>query len=172
MMMKNQMLIAAVIALTSGTTVSAATDPGLSVPGAVFQRQNSGGVGAQLGVRIKLGSDRIVRDVDRVAIGVAAGPNVSVRDVRAPSGFRSGIAPIASFTLNPGFGAQAKLIGQPVLSYQTRLGLAEDARTAGRIDPKQKQGISTLGVVGIVAGVAVVGYLGLVAFICRDGCSE
>lgn len=159
------------------TATYAATDPGLSVPGAVFQRQNSSGgvgaqLGAQLGVKIKLGSDRIVRDVDRVVIGVAAGPNVSVRDVRAPSGFRRGIASIVSLTLNPGFGAQAKLIGQPVLSFETRLGLAEDARTAGRIDPQQKQGISTLGVVGIVAGVAVVGYLGLVAFICRDGCSE
>ncbi len=160
------------IALASGTTVSAASDPGLSVPGSVFQRPNSGGVGAQMGVRIKLGTDDQVKDVDRVALGIAAGPLMTVRDARMPGGFRQNIAPIAGFTLNPGFGAQAKLMGQPVLQYHTRFGLAEQAKQDAKIDPKQKQGISTLGVVGIVAGVAVVGYLGLVAFICRDGCSE
>ncbi len=172
MMSAMRMISAGLITLMFGSSLSAATDPGLSVPGALYQKRDSGGVGAQMGVRIKLGSDAQVKDVDRVALGISAGPVMTLRDVRAPSGFRAGIAPVANFTLNPGFGAQAKLMGQPVLQYQTRLGLAEQAKRDAQIDPQKQQGISTLGVVGIVAGVAVVGYLGLLAFICRDGCSE
>jgi hypothetical protein len=162
----------ATVSMLISSAAHSASDPGLTVPGALYQKAQSGGVGAQMGVRIKLGQDHVVRDVDRVEFGIAAGPVVSVRDARTLTGFRQGIAPLARFSLKPGYGSNTALMGQSLIETRTAYGLAEDERAAQRIDPKQKQGISTLGVVGIVAGVAVVGYIGLHLYICRDGCSD
>jgi hypothetical protein len=162
----------ATVSLLISSAGQCATDAGLTVPGTLNQKTRSGGVGAQMGVRIKLGQDRVVRGVDRVEFGIAAGPVVSVRDGRALSGFRQGIAPLARFSLKPGYSRSTTLMGYSLFEAKSARGLAEDARAGERIDPKQKLGISTLGVVGIVAGVVVVGYVGLHLYICRDGCSD
>lgn len=157
----------ATVSLLMGSAAHSASDPGLSVPGAVFQKSNSGGVGAQLGVRIKLGDDRAVKDVDRIALGLAAGPLLSRSDARAPHGLRRDIAPIVKFTLKPGYSAHLTAIGVPVATRYSVLGAAqadaekgageksEEEKREGRRKTRKVIGYTALGALGVVVlGVA------------------
>jgi hypothetical protein len=152
----------AAVSLLMGSAAHSASDPGLSVPGAVFQRPNSGGVGAQIGVRIKLGDDRIVKEADRVELGVAAGPLLSRADARVLGGVRQNIAPLAKFTLKPGYSAHLSAFGMPVATRYSVLGAAqandekgtgeksEEEKREGRRKTRKVIGYSALGALGAV----------------------
>lgn len=153
--MRSLILTAAAIVLVSGTTAQAAQDAGLSV-----QSYRSGGVqsgvGAQLGMTLKLDSKRAVRDSERVQIGFAAGPVMAVQDAKTGI-VRRGISNMAGFSLRPGYSATLTFAGQPVATRYTVLGAAEEAKDeAGKPEKKNRKGPSTVGYVAIGVGVVAV----------------
>lgn len=150
--MRTLILTAAALALVSGTTANAAQDAGLSL-----QNYRSGGVqsgvGAQLGMTLKLDSKRVVRDSERVQLGISAGPVMAVHDARTGV-IRRGGGNLAGFSLRPGHSATLTLAGQPVATRHTVLGAAEEAG-----EPKKKRkGPSTIGWIAIGLGAAAVAY--------------
>ncbi len=152
--MRSLTLTAATLALVWGATAQAAQDAGLSV-----QNYRSGGVqsgvGAQLGMTLKLDSKRVVRDSDRAQIGFAAGPVMAVQDARTGI-VRRGIGSMAGFSLRLGYSATLTFAGQPIATRYTVLGAAEEA---GKPEKKNRKGPSTVGWIAIGVGVAVVGTL-------------
>jgi hypothetical protein len=158
--MRSLIFATAALALVSGTTAQAAQDAGLSV-----QNYRSGGVqsgvGAQLGVTLKLDSHRAVRDSERVQIGFAAGPVIAVPDAKTGI-VRRGISNMAGFSLRPGHSAKLMLAGQPVVARYTVLGAAEEAKDeASKPEKKNRKGPSTVGYIAI--GLGVVFVVGIVA---------
>jgi hypothetical protein len=157
----------ATLALLSTTTAQAAHDAGLSM-----QNYRSGslqsGVGAQLGMTLKLDSKRVVRDSERVQIGVAAGPAMMVPDAKTGI-VRRGIGNMAGFSLRPGHSATLMLAGQPVATRYTVLGAAEEAKDQeSKPEKKNRKGPSTVGYIAIGVGVLlVVGVIGAVALADR-----
>jgi hypothetical protein len=149
--MRSLIFATAALALVSGTTAQAAQDAGLSV-----QNYRSGGVqsgvGAQLGMTLKLDSKRAVRDSDRVQIGFAAGPMMAVQDAKTGI-VRRGISSMAGFSLRPGYSATATLAGQSVATRYTVLGADEQAKDeTGKDQKKERRGLSTVSVIAIVIG--------------------
>jgi hypothetical protein len=145
----------AALALVSGTTAQAAQDAGLRV-----QNYRSGGVqsgvGAQLGMTLKLDSKRVVRDSDRVQIGFAAGPVMAVPDAKTGI-VRRGVGNLAGFSLRPGYSATLTLVGQPVATRYTVLGADEQAKDeASKPEKKNRKGPSTVGYIAIGVGVVLV----------------
>jgi hypothetical protein len=152
--MRSLIFATAALALVSGTTAQAAQDAGLSV-----QNYRSGslqsGIGAQLGMTLKLDSKRAVRDSERVQIGFAAGPMMAVQDAKTGI-IRRGINSMAGFSLRPGHSASLTFAGQPIVSRYTILGADEEA---GKPEKTKRKGPSTIGWIAIGVGVAVVGTL-------------
>ena len=152
--MHKWILAVTAVALLSATTAQAAQDAGLSI-----QNYRSGGlqsgVGAQLGMTLKLDSKRAVRDSERVQIGFAAGPVMAVSD--AKTGFvRRGIGNMAGFSLRPGYSATLTLAGQPVVTRYTVLGADEEAKDeANKPEKKNRKGPSTVGYIAIGVGVVL-----------------
>jgi hypothetical protein len=158
--MRSLIFATAALALVSGTTAQAAQDAGLSV-----QNYRSGslqsGIGAQLGMTLKLDSKRAVRDSDRVQIGFAAGPVMMVPDAKTGI-VRRGISNMSGFSLRPGYSATLTLAGQPVATRYTVLGADEQAKDeASRPEKKNRKGPSTVGYVAIGVGVILV--VGIIA---------
>ena len=156
--MRSLTLTAAALALVWGTSAQAAQDAGLSV-----QNYRSGGVqsgvGAQLGMTLKLDSKRAVRDSERVQIGFAAGPVMMVPDAKTGN-IRRGISSLAGFNLRPGHSATLMFAGQPIVSRYTVLGKIQEGQD---LENRKRNGISTAGKIGIgIAVIAVVGLIGAV----------
>lgn len=156
--MRRLIFATAALALVSGTSAQAAQDAGLNV-----QNYRSGGVqsgvGAQLGMTLKLDSKRAVREIDRVQIGFAAGPVMMVSDARTGLVHR-GIGSLAGFGLRPGYSATLTFAGQPIATRYTVLGKIQDQQD---LENKNRNGISTAGKIGIgIAVIAVVGLIGAV----------
>jgi hypothetical protein len=155
--MRSLIFIAAALGLVSATTAQAAQDAGLS-----FQNYRSGvqsGVGAQLGMSLKLDSKHAVRDSERMQIGFAAGPVMAVPDAKTGL-VRRGISNMAGFSLRPGYSAMLTLAGQPVVTRYTVLGADEQAKDeATKPEKKGRRGPSTIGYVAIGAGALVIGTL-------------
>ena len=146
------------LALVSGTTAQAAQDAGLSV-----QNYRSGGVksgvGAQLGMTLKLDSKRAVRDSERVQIGFVAGPVMMVPDAKTGL-VRRGIGNMAGFSLRPGYSTTLSFAGQSVAKHYTVLGADEQAKDeAGKDRKKERRGLSTVSVIAIVVGVVLIATL-------------
>jgi hypothetical protein len=158
--MRSLIFATAALALVSGTTAQAAQDAGLSV-----QNYRSGGVqsgvGAQLGLTLKLDSKRVVRDSERVQIGFTAGPVMVAADAKTGN-IRRGIGNMAGFSLRPGHSVTLTFAGQPVATRYTVLGAAEEAKDeANKPEKKNHKGPSTLGYIAI--GVGVVLTVGIIA---------
>jgi hypothetical protein len=158
--MRSLIFATAALALVSGTTAQAAQDAGLSL-----QNYRSGslqsGIGAQLGMTLKLDSKRAVRDSERVQIGFAAGPVMVVPDAKTGI-VRRGISNMAGFSLRPGYSATLTLAGQPIATRYTVLGADEQAKDeASRPEKKNRKGPSTVGYVAIGVGVILV--VGIIA---------
>ncbi len=153
--MRSLTLTAAALALVWGTSAQAAQDAELSI-----QNYRSGGVqsgvGAQLGVTLKLDSKRAVRDSERVQIGFAAGPVMAVPDAKTGI-VRRGIGSMAGFSLRPGYSATLTLAGQSVATHYSVLGADEQAKDeAGKPEKKDRKGPSTIGWIAIGVGAVVV----------------
>jgi hypothetical protein len=165
--MRSLIFATAVLTLVSSTTAQAAQDAGLSV-----QNYRSGslqsGVGAQLGLTLKLDSKRAVRDSERVQIGFAAGPVMAVQDSKTGV-IRRGISNMAGFSLRPGYSATVKLAGQPIATRYTVLGADEQAKDeAGKGQKKERRGLSTVSVVAIVIGGVLITTLVVGAALADD----
>ena len=153
--MRSLIFATAALALVSGTTVQAAQDPGLSI-----QNYRSGGVqsgvGAQLGMTLKLDSKRPVRDSERVQIGFAAGPVMVVPDAKTGN-IRRGTSNMVGFSLRPGYSTTLTFAGQPIATRYTVLGADEQAKDeAGKPEKKDRKGPSTIGWIAIGVGAVVV----------------
>ncbi len=153
--MRSLIFATAALALVSGTTVQAAQDPGLSI-----QNYRSGGVqsgvGAQLGMTLKLDSKRAVRESERVQIGFAAGPVMVVPDAKTGN-IRRGTSNMAGFSLRPGYSTTLTFAGQPIATRYTVLGADEQAKDeAGKPEKKDRKGPSTIGWIAIGVGAVVV----------------
>jgi hypothetical protein len=153
--MRSLIFAAAALALISGTTAQAAQDAGLSVQNYRSSSLQSG-VGAQLGMTLKLDSKRVVRDSDQVQIGFAAGPVMMVPDAKTGN-IRRGISNMAGFSLRPGYSAKLTLAGQPVVTRYTVLGADEQKKDeANKPEKKNRKGPSTVGYIAIGVGVILV----------------
>ncbi len=110
------------------------------------------GFGAQASVRIKLGGKQQVRRSERVALGIAAGPAVSLQR----NGFtRTRVSPVLGLTLKPGYETSFSLAGQRLATTYTKAGYAL-AQRDGKLPEGRRNGVSTLGWVGIGVGALVV----------------
>jgi hypothetical protein len=168
--MRSLIFTAAALALVLGTSAQAAQDAGLSV-----QNYRSGGVqsgiGAQLGMTLKLDSKRTVRNSERVQIGFAAGPVMIVPDAKTGITQR-GINNLAGFNLRPGYSTTLTLAGQPVAKHYTVLGADEQTKDeASKPEKKNRKGPSTVGYIAIGVGAALVTLL-IAGVVLVDGLSN
>lgn len=153
---------ATALALVCATTARAARDAGLSVQNYRSSSLQSG-VGAQLGLTLKLDSKRVVRDSERVQIGFAAGPVLMLPDAKTGA-VRRGISSLVGFSLRPGYSAKLTFAEQSVATRYTLLGAVENEKDeAQKPEKKKRKGPSTLGWIGIGLGAAAVGVVGYYA---------
>jgi hypothetical protein len=168
--MRSLIFATAALALVSGTTAQAAQDAGLSAQNYRSAAPQSG-VGAQLGMTLKLDSKSAVRDSERVQIGFAAGPVMMVPDAKT-GGVRRGISSMAGFSLRPGYSATLTFAGQPIATRYTVLGAAEETKDeASKPEKKKGKGPSTVGWIAIGVGGLVLTVLaaGAICAASRDG---
>ncbi len=136
----------------------AATDlgPTLSQPrGDAMQRA----FGAQAKLALKFGSSRAVRSSERLKLGVQAGAMMA--SARSPA--TRAMAPLAAFSLSPGYGWRADVAGSQLTTHYTLVGKAEQRRPGA-----ERLGVSTLGWVGIGVGAALIVGVLVVADAARD----
>ena len=154
--MRSLILTVAVTTLVSATTAEAAQDVGLNLQ----HYRNSGlksGIGAEIGVVVKLDNKHAVRESERVKIGFAVGPVMATSDAKAVGGVRRGISNMAGFSLRPGYSTTLALAGQSVATHYTVLGAAENEKDEAQKPEKQnRKGPSALGYIAIGVGVILV----------------
>jgi hypothetical protein len=130
------------------------------------------GVGASVGIRINLGSDRVVKKKDRIKLGLSAGP-VFVRQ-NSSNVDRVGLS-LIEVEMKPGYETSFQLAGNPVAVDYTQLGAAENGKEDKGDKDDDKRGTAEtvlivaggILVAGLVVGAATLGIA------CRDGrCSE
>ncbi|MEQ1549473.1 MAG: hypothetical protein ABL918_12635, partial [Chakrabartia sp.] len=110
------------------------------------------GLGAQIGMTVKLGDPRAVKGSDKFALRMNAGP-VLLRN----NGQRSAPS-LISASLSPGYKADVSFAGRAVATHYTAAGFAE-AKAKG-LDGQDRHGVKTLGWVGIGIGVAALAFGG------------
>ena len=153
--MRSLTLAIAATALISATTAQAAQDAGLSLQNYRSSAPQSG-VGAQIGMAIKLDRKSAVHESERVQIGFAAGPVMAIQD-RKTGAVRRGIGNMASLSLRPGYSSKLTLAGQPVMTRYTVLGAAENEKDeAQKPEKKNRKGPSALGYIAIGIGVVLI----------------
>ena len=155
----------ALVALLGSTSLRAAEDTGLILPDNGIAQRGSG-IGITAGIKIRLGSDRVVKRSERVKLGIAAGPVFVLPDPRSASGLQRSDPSFVGLELKPGYSTSLKMAGQPVLARYTALGAAENDKE----DDEDKQStFDKVAWVAAVAGVvAVVGIGGLMIYINDD----
>ncbi len=156
----------ALMVLLGAVPLQAASDSGLMLHGMGAGPRNTG-VGATVGVRIQLGSDRVVRRSERVKLGFATGPVVALTDTAALNGVRRVQASFVGFDLKPGYAGSFTFAGHPIATRYTQLGAAEKDKEGGNED-KQSTG-SKISWVALVAGGVVVALVGTYLLSCGAG---
>ncbi|MEQ1549433.1 MAG: hypothetical protein ABL918_12430 [Chakrabartia sp.] len=168
-MIKHGLTALLVAALTVPNIAFAAQDAGLSHHNgrdAGFQN----GLGAQIGMTVKLGDPRAVKGSDKFALRMNAGP-VLLRN----NGQRSA-SNLISVNFSPAYRASLQLAGQDVMTYTTKLGAADDEKNEGERAHK-KQGIGSKAAwIALVAGGVMVALVGAWVIHCTsnngNNCSE
>ncbi len=117
------------------------------------------GFGAQASVRIKLGGKQQVRGSERVALGIAAGPAVSLQRNGVT---RTRVSPALGLTFKPGYETSFSLAGQRLATTYTKAGYAQ-AQRDGKLPKGRRNGVSTAGWIGI--GVGAVAAILLITFL-------
>ncbi len=156
----------AIITSLIAVPVHAAQDSGPSYS-AQPARSSVNGVGAQASVTLKFGDRRTVRGSQRLALGIAAGPVVTV-PVRGQA--RQGVTNLIGFTVRPGYVSSLQLAGQPIVTHYTRLGAAEAEGQEGGEEPRRRKGPSTVGWVAIGLGVTAIAVVGVGYYLLVNGC--
>ena len=164
----------AILALIGSSTAQAATDMGLTLHQGARTSASHSGVGAQASVTVRLGDRRVVRDSEKVMLGVAAGPMLAIPARQSIAGGRRAVAGLASISMKPGYSSTFSFAGQPVLQSYTRLGAAEDgAQSDGAPKQKKKQGTGDkIAWVAAVAGGVMVVLVGVAAIALMTECYE
>ena len=148
------------VAILAGTVpAQAAQYMWLSI-GSSQSSVSSRGFGAQARVTIKFGDRRTVAAPEKVTLGVAAGPVVTMRNDRSSS-IRDQISPALGLTLRPGYSTSLDLVGRPIATDYTRLGAAKDEKKGDEPDQsdkgkKQDTGDKVAWVAAVAGGVMVV----------------
>ena len=165
--MRTLILTAAAIALVSGTTAQAAQDAGLSVQNYRSAAPQSG-VGAQLGVTLKLDSRRVVRDTELFRLGVAVG-RVSSQlqsNRRGPE--------LVALSVRRGVSTTLSLAGQSIAKRHSASALRRaslNGRDLKSDGPRNNLKTGTAIAIGVVAIGALAGTLLLIAADISD-CSD
>lgn len=149
---------AALAAFALSPVARAASDPGPMLP--LAQRSAPRiGTGVQASISVPLGG-RAEQTGPRLSL--RAGPSLTHEAGRSRLR-RTDVSPVAELALRPGHSTSLSLAGQPIARSLTASALREQAARGTAAD---KQPLSTLGTVGIVAGVLVVaGGIGLALWI-------
>lgn len=140
----------AFIALASSMPLSAAPDTGLVLHDTGIGQRGTG-IGVSTGVTIKLGPDRIVKDSERVKLGIAAGPVFTLRSATARNGVVRGNPSLVGLEIRPGYASSINLAGQPLMTRYTLLGAAEKDED----DDSQGTGDKVAWVAAVAGGVMV-----------------
>jgi hypothetical protein len=126
--------------------------------------QRATGVGALVGIKIKLGSDRVVKESDRVQLDLSAGPVLVMPDQRVQGGIRRGQSSFVGLELRPGYSTSLNFGGRPLFVDYTRLGAAD------KHDGDKDQGTGDkIAWVAAVAGVVMVGLVATYTIACGPG---
>lgn len=151
----------AISGLAFQSAAQAATDAGLTLnQGPAYSVQRA--FGAQARLSLKFGSHKAVRPSNRLRLGLQAGP---IMTLTGPSTVRS-MAPLASFSLSPGYSWRMELANRPLASHYTLVGKAERRSTEN--PGAERLGIGTAGWVGIGVGAALIVGVLVVADMARD----
>lgn len=156
----------AFVALMGAMPLQAASDPGLMLHDTGIGQRNTG-VGATVGIRIQLGSDRVVQGSERLKLNIEAGPVIVSPDATAADGVRRGQASFVGFDLRPRYSTSLNFAGRPIATDYTRLGAAEKEKD-GKDDDKQNTG-DKIGWVAAVAGGVMVALVGAWYIACNNG---
>jgi hypothetical protein len=122
--MKSITAVTATTLLAVSMPAHAAQDMGLSFNSGP-SRSSASGVGAQASVTIRLGDQRSVRAADKMVLGVAAGPILSVADRHAVLGVRQSAPALAGLAIRPGYWAKLSLAGRPLITCLGRPALQQ-----------------------------------------------
>lgn len=152
---------AALVALLTAAPLRAAPDTGLTLHDTGIGQRNTG-VGATVGIRIQLGSSRVVKQQDRVKLGIAAGPVMVLPDPEAPNGVRRSQASFVGFDMRPGYSTSLNFAGQSIVTNYTRAGAAEKGEDDQGND-KQTTGDKIGWIAAVAGGVMVALIVGYVA---------
>ncbi len=161
-MIKHGLTALLIAALTVPNIAYAAQDAGLSHNNgrdAGFQS----GLGAQIGMTVKLGDPRAVKGSDKFALRMNAGP-VLLRN----TGQRSA-SNLISASFSPGYRASMQLAGQDVMTYTTKLGAADDEKNDGEQAHKKQGTGSKAAWIALVAGGVMVALVGAFVIHCKAG---
>lgn len=151
--MKAHVSAIVIAALLCSVPAHAATDMGLTLHNGLALRGRA--VGAQAGVTIKLGDRRVMRESEKVTLGIQAGPVFSVRDRSSVNGERRMVGNMLSLTLKPGYATSLSIGGQSLAAEYTSLGAAE-ADDEGKPKKKQGTGDKIAWVAAVAGGVMVI----------------
>jgi hypothetical protein len=160
------LLVASFVAVPA----QAASDSGLMLH-SQSARTSARSFAVQGSVTLKLGGGDVVRSSERLTLGIAAGPMLSVVDTRAVGGVRRGVANVAGFTLKPGHSASLTLVGQTLVTrYRPRsIGYDLQPRKTAPGGERLNGFGKTAAIVALAAGVVVAGILIAVNIDCNTG---
>ena len=150
---------AIVLANLIAAPLHAASDPGLSLH-SQSARTTARSIALQGNITLKLGRGNDVRPSDRLALGIAAGPMLSIFDNRA-GGVKRNVASVAGVIVRPGYSATFNFAGQPFLKSYTRLGAAEADRDGSSSDQPKRRSSGKK----VATGAAIAGGVALLALV-------
>jgi hypothetical protein len=164
--MKKFLHLASLAIFMLGQPALAAPDMGLHLHDTGIGHRSTG-IGVSASVRIGLGADRVVKESERVKIGVSAGPTFSMLDADAPNGIRRGSVSLIGIEIQPDYATRFKAAGLPIAVDYTRLGAAEKDSEDTEED-RQSTGDKVAWVAAVAGGV-MLALVGIYAASCGPG---
>lgn len=150
--MHKVLAILAISGLLAGSAAQAAQDPG---PMLHDIHDGSRRLGAAAQVRLTVPLGRAARDDSRAIprLSLRAGPSITQSGAAIPLGARTTVAPLTELAIRPGYSTTWSIAGQPLAASFSPAALREQR---DGLPEGQRNNISTLGVVAIGVGVAVI----------------
>jgi hypothetical protein len=156
----------ALIALLGSMPLQAATDAGLTLHNMNVGQRGSG-VGTAVNLKLKLGSERIVRGSERLKLGIAAGPTLTMPNASSHHGIMRRQPTLVGIEFQPGYAASLNFGGKPVMTSYTHLGATENEKD-GKDEGKQGTG-DKVAWVALVGGGVMLALIGVYALSCGNG---
>ncbi len=139
----------AMLAIVANGPLLAAPDSGLLLHDTGIGPRGTG-VGVSAQIRIKLGNTHTTRKVDRVKLGISAGPVAVIPNISAAGGLTRSTPSLAGFEFKPGYSASFNFAGQSVLVDKGRLNAVDNKSDEG--DDKQSTGDKIAWVAAVAGG--------------------